>query len=97
MGGVAYQLAPVIEELTGYETRGTVLGHLQRGGTPSAFDRVLATRLGAKAADLAAEGQHGTMVALRNANIVGVPLAEGCAEIRGVDAELFNVAQSFFG
>jgi phosphofructokinase-like protein len=97
LGGVAYQLAPVIEELTGYETRVTVLGHLQRGGTPSAFDRVLATRFGAKAADLAAEGQHGVMVAMRNANIVGVPLAEGCAEIRGVDDELFRVAQSFFG
>jgi 6-phosphofructokinase 1 len=97
LGGVAYQLAPVIEELTGYETRVTVLGHLQRGGTPSAFDRVLATRLGAKAADLAAEGQRGVMVAMRNADIVGVPLAEGCAEIRGVDDELYNVAQSFFG
>jgi ATP-dependent phosphofructokinase / diphosphate-dependent phosphofructokinase len=97
LGGVAYQLAPVIEELTGYETRVTVLGHLQRGGTPSAFDRVLATRLGVKAADLATEGQHGVMVALRNANIVGVPLAEGCADIRGVDEELFRVAQSFFG
>jgi phosphofructokinase-like protein len=97
LGGVAYQLAPVIEELTGYETRVTVLGHLQRGGTPSAFDRVLATRFGAKAADLAAEGQHGVMVAMRNADIVGVPLAEGCAEIRGVDDELFRVAQSFFG
>ena len=97
LGGVAYQLAPVIEELTGYETRVTVLGHLQRGGTPSAFDRVLATRLGAKAADLANEGQHGTMVALRNADIVGVPLAEGCAEIRGVDAQLYDVAKSFFG
>jgi 6-phosphofructokinase 1 len=97
LGGVAYQLAPVIEELTGYETRVTVLGHLQRGGTPSAFDRVLATRLGAKAADLAAEGQRGVMVAMRNADIVGVPLAEGCAEIRGVDDELYRVAQSFFG
>jgi 6-phosphofructokinase 1 len=97
LGGVAYQLAPVIEELTGYETRVTVLGHLQRGGTPSAFDRVLATRFGAKAADLAAEGQHGVMVAMRNAGIVGVPLAEGCAEIRGVDEELYRVAQSFFG
>ena len=97
LGGVAYLLAPIIEELTGYETRVTVLGHLQRGGTPSAFDRVLATRLGVKAADLAAEGQHGVMVAMRNAGIVGVPLAEGCAEIRGVDEELYRVAQSFFG
>ena len=97
LGGVAYQLAPVIERLTGYETRVTVLGHLQRGGTPSAFDRVLATRLGAKAADLAAEGQHGTMVAMRGAEIVAVPLSEGCAEIRGVDQPLYDVAQTFFG
>ncbi len=97
LGGVAYQLAPVIEDLTGYETRVTVLGHLQRGGTPTAFDRVLATRLGAHAADLAAEGRHGTMVAMRRAEIVAVPLAEGCAEIRGVDPELYDVAQTFFG
>ncbi len=97
LGGVAYQLAPVIEELTGYETRVTVLGHLQRGGTPSAFDRVLATRLGAKAADLAAEGRHGTMVAMRGADITAVPLAEGCAEIRGVDQALYDVAETFFG
>jgi 6-phosphofructokinase 1 len=97
LGGVAYQLAPVIEQLTGYETRVTVLGHLQRGGTPTAFDRVLATRLGVKAADLAAEGRHGTMVAMQGAEMVAVPLAEGCAEIRGVDPHLFDVAQTFFG
>ena len=97
LGGVTYQLAPVIEELTGFETRVTVLGHLQRGGTPTAFDRVLATRLGAKAADLADEGRHGTMVALQGADVVDVPLAEGCAEIRGVDPELYRVASTFFG
>ncbi|MCB2222925.1 MAG: 6-phosphofructokinase [Actinobacteria bacterium] len=97
LGGVAYQLAPVIEELTGFETRVTVLGHLQRGGTPTAFDRVLATRLGTKAADLAAAGESGVMVAMRGAQIVPVPLAEACADIRGVDDDLFDVARTFFG
>ena len=97
LGGVAYQLAPVIEHLTGYETRVTVLGHLQRGGTPTAFDRVLGTRMGVHAADLAAAGEHGTMVAMRGAKIDAVPLSEGCSEIRGVDPELYNVAQTFFG
>ena len=97
LGGVAYQLAPVIEHLTGYETRVTVLGHLQRGGTPTAFDRVLGTRFGVHAADLAAAGRHGTMVAMRGAKIDAVPLAEGCSEIRGVDPELYDVAQTFFG
>ena len=97
LGGVAYQLAPVIEHLTGYETRVTVLGHLQRGGTPTAFDRVLGTRFGTHAADLAAEGKHGVMVAMQGAKIVSVPLADGCSEIRGVDPELYDVAQTFFG
>ena len=97
LGGVAYQLAPVIEDLTGFETRVTVLGHLQRGGTPTAFDRVLATRLGTKAADLAAEGASGVMVAMRGAEIVPVPLADACADIRGVDDELYGVAKTFFG
>jgi len=97
LGGVAYQLAPVIEELTGFETRVTVLGHLQRGGTPTAFDRVLATRLGTRAADLAVEGASGVMVALRGAEIVPVSLAEACADIRGVDDDLFDVARTFFG
>ncbi|MBN2114892.1 MAG: 6-phosphofructokinase [Acidimicrobiia bacterium] len=97
LGGVAYQIAPVIERLTGFETRVTVLGHLQRGGTPTAFDRVLATRLGTSAADLAADGKRGVMVALRGARIVDVPLAEACVEPRGVDPELFAVARTFFG
>ncbi len=97
LGGVAYQLAPMIEELTGYETRVTVLGHLQRGGTPSAFDRVLATRMGTKAADLAIEGQSGVMVAMQGSEIVSVPLALGCSEIRGVDQDLYDTAETFFG
>ncbi len=97
LGGVAYQLAPLLEELTGFETRVTVLGHVQRGGTPTAFDRVLATRFGAAAADLAVGGQHGVMVALHGTRLVAVPLADACAEIRGVDPELFGVARTFFG
>jgi len=97
LGGVAYQIAPILEKLTGFETRVTVLGHLQRGGTPTAFDRVLATRLGAAAANLAAEGKVRTMVALRGSKIIAVTLDEGCAEVRGVDPELYSVARSFFG
>jgi len=97
LGGVAYQIAPHLEELTGFETRVTVLGHLQRGGTPTAFDRVLATRFGTKAADLAIAGEHKVMVALRGAEIVPVPLEEACAEVRGVDLELFEIASTFFG
>jgi 6-phosphofructokinase 1 len=97
LGGVAYQIAPVLEELTGFETRVTVLGHLQRGGTPTAFDRVLGTRMGVVAADLAVAGTHGVMVAARGANIVPVPLDEACADIRGVDEATYDVAQTFFG
>lgn len=97
LGGVAYQIAPLIEELTGFETRVTVLGYLQRGGTPTAFDRVLATRFGVAAADLAASGRSGIMVALQGTKMVAVPLADACSEIRGVDPELFGVARTFFG
>ncbi len=97
LGGVAYQIAPALEALTGFETRVTVLGHLQRGGSPTAFDRVLATRLGAAAADLALAGESGVMVALKSTQIEAVPLAEACAKIRGVDEELYRTAQTFFG
>ena len=97
LGGVAYRIAPAIEELTGFETRVTVLGHLQRGGTPTAFDRVLATRFGVAAVDFAAAGRFGELVALRGAEIVGVPLTEACAEVRGVPEALVDVATTFFG
>ena len=97
LGGVAYQIAPILEQLTGFETRVTVLGHVQRGGTPSASDRVLASRLGVAAADLAVDGESGVMVAVRGTDIVPVPLAAACEEIRGVDDELYAVAKTFFG
>jgi phosphofructokinase-like protein len=97
LGGVAYRLAPHLERLTGFETRVTVLGHLQRGGTPTAYDRVLATRFGVEAVDLAHAGRFGTMVAARGTELVAVPLAEACAEVRGVDPRLYDVAHTFFG
>jgi len=97
LGGVAYAVGHELERLTGFETRVTVLGHLQRGGTPSAWDRVLASRFGVAAADLAAAGQYGTMVAARGTEMVPVPLAEACASVRGVPPDLYDVAETFFG
>ena len=96
LGGVAYQVAPILEEMTGFETRVTVLGHLQRGGTPTAHDRVLATRLGVAAGALAVSGERGVMTALRGNEVVPVPLADACATVRGVPGALFEVARTFF-
>ena len=79
VGGVANLLAPEIERRTGYETRVTILGHVQRGGTPVAFDRMLATRLGLAAVDLASAGGWGRMVALRGEEIVDIPLGAAVA------------------
>ncbi len=97
LGGVSYQLAPLIEERTGIETRVVVLGHTQRGGTPTAYDRVLATRMGAGAADRIAAGESGTMVALRDDQIVSVSLQQACAEPRTLTRDVFDVAATFFG
>ena len=94
LGGVSFTIARRLEELTGIETRVTVLGHLQRGGTPTARDRVLATRFGAAAADLVAEGTLGVMTAARGEQIVPVPLEDACGEIRGVDLALVDVART---
>ncbi len=97
LGGVAYQIAPHLERITGFETRVTVLGHLQRGGTPTAYDRVLGTRFGVTAADMAARGEVGVMVALQGERMVSVPLADACEEIKGVDDVLYDTAATFFG
>jgi 6-phosphofructokinase 1 len=97
LGGVGYAVAAELEERTGFETRVSVLGHIQRGGTPTAFDRVLATRLGVAAADLAIAGETGVMAAVRGSRIVPVPMEEACAEVRGVDEALFDTARTFFG
>jgi len=97
LGGIGQVLANEIEDRTGLESRVTVLGHVQRGGSPSAFDRVLATRLGAAAADLAHEGKWGHMSALHGTKIVAVPLASATAQLKCVDPVLWDLAKSFFG
>jgi 6-phosphofructokinase 1 len=97
LGGVGEQLAREIGERTGFETRVTVLGHVQRGGSPTARDRVLATRYGLKAADLVHEGSFGRMAALHGDAIVDVSLAEATAELKTVPPEWYEVARAFFG
>lgn len=95
LGGVANVIGPMLEDLTGFETRVTVLGHLQRGGTPTAYDRILGTRFGVAAAEAALAGQSGVMVALRGQSIVTVNLAEACAEPRLVPRERWEEASWF--
>ena len=97
LGGVGEQLGREIEERTGFETRVTVLGHVQRGGSPTARDRVLATRYGLKAADLVHEGKFGRMAALHGDSIVDVSLADATAELKTVPPEWYDVARAFFG
>jgi phosphofructokinase-like protein len=97
LGGVGAELAAEIEERTGYETRVTVLGHVQRGGSPTPRDRVLATRYGLHAADLVHEGRFGQMAALRGDEIVDVALAEAVAEPKRVHGNWYEVARAFFG
>jgi ATP-dependent phosphofructokinase / diphosphate-dependent phosphofructokinase len=97
LGGIGQRLEREIEDRTGFETRTTVLGHIQRGGTPTAFDRVLATRLGVAAIDAADDRQWGMMPALRSMRIELVGLAEAVAEPRLVPQEEYDVASVFFG
>jgi len=97
LGGVGDALAQEIEERTGFETRVTVLGHVQRGGSPTPRDRVLATRYGLKAADLVHEERWGTMAALHGDAIVEVPLADAVAEQKTVPPAWYDVARAFFG
>jgi len=97
LGGIGYVLSKEIEQRTGFETRATVLGHIQRGGSPTAFDRILATRYGVAAIDLVKEGKFGYMVSLQGNKIVPVPLADAVAKIKTVDMELYELAKVFFG
>ena len=97
LGGVGDVLAGEIEKRTGYETRVTVLGHVQRGGTPTPRDRVLATRYGLKAADLVHEERWGTMAALRGDDVVEVSLEDAVAELKTVPPEFYEAAKTFFG
>src|SRR5437868_7589022 len=97
LGGVGEELAREIEERTGFETRVTVLGHVQRGGSPTARDRILATRYGLKAADLVHEVRFGRMAALHGDAIVDVSLEEATRELKTVPEDWYEVARAFFG
>jgi ATP-dependent phosphofructokinase / diphosphate-dependent phosphofructokinase len=97
LGGVGQMLAQEIERRTGKEARATVLGHIQRGGTPTAFDRVLATRFGVHAIRAVADGESGVMVALRGTSIVRVPIVEAVTQLKLVPPERYAEAEVFFG
>jgi 6-phosphofructokinase 1 len=97
LGGISSVIREEIERRTGFETRGTVLGHVLRGGTPTAYDRVLATRFGIAAIDAIEDGAFGTMVALRGEVIERVPLDDALRELKTVDSELLETASVFFG
>jgi 6-phosphofructokinase 1 len=97
LGGISNVVAQEIERRTGYETRVTILGHVLRGGTPTAYDRVLATRFGVEAVNAVNDGAFGIMVALRGTRIDRVPLADALREVKTVDPALVDVASVFFG
>jgi 6-phosphofructokinase 1 len=97
LGGIGTILAKEIENRTGFESRVVILGHIQRGGSPTAFDRVLATRFGLAAIDLVHNGEYGKMVALRGNKIVSVPIADAVKKLKTVSEDLYKDAEVFFG
>ena len=97
LGGVGQFVAQELERRTGFETRVSVLGHIQRGGTPTAHDRVLASRFGVHACDMVAKGEFGRMAALRGNEVTSVALADATRTLKRVPAEYFDVARVFFG
>lgn len=97
LGGVGHVLARLIQEKTGYETRVTVLGHIQRGGSPTAFDRILGTRYGIKAVELIMEEKFGYVVCLKGNKIEEAPLENVLGKIKPVDEEIYRIAETFFG
>ena len=97
LGGIGEALAAEIEKCTGIQTRVTKLGYVQRGGSPTAFDRILATRFGIRAYEMIREGQWGHMAALRGNRIVAVPFDEAVCELKRLDDEIYRVAEVFFG
>ena len=97
LGGIGMTLEREIEGRTGFETRATILGHIQRGGTPTAFDRVLATRFGIAAIDAVHDGDFGKMVALKGTDIVRVPISDAVDQLKTVDPALYESAAVFFG
>ena len=96
LGGIGDKLANLIEKKTGFETRSTVLGHIQRGGSPTAFDRVLGTRFGVKAVELVLNKDFGKMVSLKGTEIVAIDINDAVSKTKLVNKELFDVAEIFF-
>jgi 6-phosphofructokinase 1 len=96
LGGIGARLATEVERRTGYEARMTSLGHVLRGGSPTAYDRVIATRFGVEAIDAVHEGEFGVMVALHGTDVVRVPIEDGVAQLKTVDGRLFETAAVFF-
>jgi 6-phosphofructokinase 1 len=97
LGGIGYYVGREIEKCMNIETRVVVLGHIQRGGSPIAFDRILATRFGIAAVDLVYKSKFGLMVAIQGNKIVSVPLKEVVGKRKTVDLELYDIAKVFFG
>ena len=97
LGGVGHYIAKLIEERMDVETRVTVLGHVQRGGSPTAYDRVLATRFGVAAVELIKNNNFGKMVALQGNKIIPIPLEDSVSKSKTVDKELYDIAKIFFG
>lgn len=97
LGGIGEIISKEIERRTGFETRATVLGHIQRGGSPTAYDRVLGTRYGVKAVDLIKEGKAGMMVCLHGSKITAMPLSDALTKLKLVDPELVATAEIFYG
>ena len=97
LGGIGNAIGPIIEELTGFSTRVTTLGHVQRGGSPNAFDRVLGSSMGVAAVDCVAADMWGVMVGMRGNAVVPVPLAEATRELKTVPGRMYDVAEVFFG
>lgn len=97
LGGIGDILAEEIERRIGFETRVVVLGHIQRGGTPTTFDRVLATRFGIKAVEMVKEKKFGQMVSLKGDKLIDVPIEEAVERLKTVDIELYEIAKTFFG
>ena len=96
LGGISYYLAEEIEKRTGFETRATILGYVQRGGVPSAFDRMLGTRFGVYAVEMVKEGKFGRMAAIQSNTITDIPIKDAIGKLKTVDDELYKVAQVFF-
>jgi phosphofructokinase-like protein len=96
LGGIAYMLADIIEKKTGIETRATILGHIQRGGSPTAYDRVLGTRFGVYAVDMIKDGIFGRMAALQGTQIIDIPIDDAVSSIKTVDEDFYETAKVFF-